>query len=129
MEQALADGSGADKCGRRHGAQHPVRRSLAGFPVRGWACLAIHLSLPSGWNVVAEISGPHLGALWGLLNAMGVAGAYFSPIFLGGLVDYLSNRGYAGRERWDPAFYVYASLLLTGACAWLFVNPEKSVVD
>jgi hypothetical protein len=28
-----------------------------------------------------------------------------------------------------PAFYVYASLLLTGAFAWLIVNPEKSVVD
>lgn len=94
-----------------------------------WACLAIHLSLPSGWNVVAEISGPHVGALWGLLNAMGVAGAYFSPIFLGGLVDYLSDLGYVGRARWDPAFYVYASLLLTGAFAWLLVNPEKSIVD
>jgi len=94
-----------------------------------WSCLAIHLSLPSGWNVVAEISGPHVGALWGLLNAMGVVGAYFSPIFLGGFVDYLSKLGYVGRDQWDPAFYVYAGLLLTGAFAWLFVNPEKSVVD
>lgn len=93
-----------------------------------WACLAIHLSLPSGWSVVAEISGPHVGALWGLLNAMGVAGAYLSPIFLGGFVDYLSKLGHVGREQWDPAFYVYAALLLTGAFAWLFVNPEKSVV-
>lgn len=94
-----------------------------------WSCLAIHLSLPSGWNVVAEISGPHVGALWGLLNAMGVAGAYCSPIFLGGFVDYLSKLGYVGRAQWDPAFYVYAGLLLVGAAAWLFVNPEKSVVD
>jgi MFS family permease len=93
-----------------------------------WACLAIHLSLPSAWNVVAEISGPHVGALWGLLNAMGVAGAYVSPIFLGGFVDYLGDLGHVGRERWDPAFYVYAGLLLIGAFAWLFVNPEKSVV-
>ena len=93
-----------------------------------WACLAIHLSLPSGWNVVAEISGPHLGALWGLLNSMGVAGAYLSPIFLGGFVDYLRKLGHVGREQWDPAFYVYAGLLLIGAFAWLFVDPEKSVV-
>ena len=53
----------------------------------------------------------------------------FGIIFLGGLVDYLSDLGYVGRDRWDPAFYVYASLLLAGAFAWLFVNPEKSVVD
>jgi hypothetical protein len=101
---------------------------LAALSTAG-ACLAIHLTLPAGWNVVAEISGPHVGALWGLLNAMGVAGAYCSPIFLGGLVDYLSALGYVGRQRWDPAFYVYASLLLTGAFAWLLVNPEQSVVD
>ena len=44
-------------------------------------------------------------------------------------MDYLSELGYVGREQWDPAFYVYAGLLLIGACAWLFVNPEKSVVD
>jgi MFS family permease len=101
---------------------------LAGL-CTAWACLAIHLALPSGWSVVAEISGPHVGALWGLLNAMGVVGAYLSPIFLGGLVDYLRDLGRVGRERWDPAFYVYAGLLLTGALAWLFVNPEKSVVE
>ena len=44
-------------------------------------------------------------------------------------MDYLSDRAYIGRERWDPAFYVYASLLLIGALAWLFVDPEKTVVD
>jgi MFS family permease len=94
-----------------------------------WACLAIHLSLPSGWSVVAEISGPHTGAIWGLLNAMGVVGAYLSPIFMGAVVDHFKGLGYLGRARWDPAYYVYAGLLLIGAVAWLFVNPEKSLVE
>jgi MFS transporter, ACS family, glucarate transporter len=93
-----------------------------------WACLAIHLSLPAGWNVVGEISGVHVGAIWGLLNAMGVVGAYFSPVFMGLVVDHFEKLGYVGRAQWDPAFYAYASLLLIGALAWLFVNPDRSVV-
>ena len=92
-----------------------------------WACLAIHLSLPSGWSVVAEISGPHTGAIWGLLNALGVVGAYLSPIFMGVVVDYFKELGHVGRAQWDPAYYVYAALLLIGAGAWLFVDPEKSI--
>ena len=40
----------------------------------GWACFAVHLQLPAVWNVVTEISGPHVGALWGLINSMGVPG-------------------------------------------------------
>jgi hypothetical protein len=79
--------------------------------------------------VVAEISGPHIGALWGLLNAIGVAGAYASPIFLGGSVDDLSDLSSVGRERWYPEFSVYTSLLLTGAFAGVLVNPEKRVAD
>jgi MFS family permease len=94
-----------------------------------WACLAIHLALPSGWNVVTEISGPHVGAIWGLLNAMGVVGAYLSPIFMGVVVDHFARLGYVGRAQWDPAFYVYAALLLTGAAAWGFVDPNTSVVE
>ncbi len=94
-----------------------------------WACLSIHLSLPSGWSVVAEISGPHTGAIWGLLNAMGVVGAYLSPIFMGAVVDHFEGLGYVGRAQWDPAYYVYAGLLLIGAVAWLFVDPEQSIFE
>jgi MFS family permease len=119
---ALASAAGGMLLSTQFDGPWPAALSMA------WACLAIHLSLPSGWNVVAEISGPHVGALWGLLNAMGVAGAYSSPIFLGGFVDYLGKLGHVGRGQWDPAFYVYAGLLLIGAVAWLFVDPEKSVV-
>lgn len=93
------------------------------------ACYAVHVTLPAGWCVVTEISGPHVGALWGLLNSLGVPGAIASQLFLGRFVDHLHELGYYGRQQWDPAFYVYAVLLLIGAVAWLFIDPEKRIAD
>jgi sugar phosphate permease len=94
-----------------------------------WACFAIHLALPAGWCAVTEIGGPHVGALFGLLNSVGVTGAFASQVFLGGFVDHMHELGFVGRAQWDPAFYVYAGLLLVGALGWLFVNPQKRVVN
>jgi sugar phosphate permease len=93
-----------------------------------WACLAVHLQLPACWSVVTEVSGPHVGAIWGLINTMGVPGAIGSQLFLGYFVDHLDKLGYVGREQWDPAYHVYAGFLLIGAGCWFFVNPDKRVV-
>lgn len=92
------------------------------------ACFAIHFQLAAWWSAVTEISGKHLGALFGLLNSMGVPGAVSSPLFLGWFVDWLAKRGYTGREQWDPAFYVYAVVLMFGAVCWLFIDVTKSAV-
>ena len=46
---------------------------------------------------------------------------------MGAVVDHFKELGYVGRAQWDPAYYVYAGLLLMGAVAWLFVDPEKSI--
>jgi hypothetical protein len=27
----------------------------------------------------------------------------------------------------EPAFYVYAGVLLVGACCWLFIDPRRTV--
>jgi MFS family permease len=94
-----------------------------------WACLAIHFQLASWWGAVTEISGPHLGALFGLMNSLGVPGAVASQLFLGWFVDWLGGLGYVGRAQWDPAFYVYGTFLLAGALCWLFIDATKSVVE
>jgi MFS family permease len=101
-----------------------------------WACVCLslacfcgHAQLSNWWAVVIEISGIHLGALFGLMNSMGVPGAFFSPIFLGTYADYRKAEGYFGREQWDPAFFLYAGVLLFGATLWLFIDPMKSAVE
>jgi MFS family permease len=93
-----------------------------------WACLAVHLPLASWWGVVTEISGKHLGAVFGLVNSMGLPGAIGSQLFLGQFVDWLGTFGYRGRAQWDPAFYLYGGVLLLGAVGWLFIDATKPLV-
>jgi sugar phosphate permease len=92
-----------------------------------WACLAVHLQLAAWWGVVTEISGKHLGALFGLMNSMGVPGAVGSQLFLGRFVDWLGGYGFAGRAQWDPSFYLYGAVLVVGAGCWLFIDAAKSI--
>jgi MFS transporter, ACS family, glucarate transporter len=92
-----------------------------------WACLAVHLQLASWWGAVTEFSGPHLGALFGLMNSLGVPGAVASQLFLGRFVDYLGALGHVGRAQWDPAFYLYGIVLVAGAVCWLFVDTTKTL--
>ncbi|MBI3839293.1 MAG: MFS transporter [Planctomycetia bacterium] len=81
------------------------------------------------WAITTEISGAHLGVVFGLMNSMGVPGAFASSMFLGQFVDSMAERGYVGREQWDPAFYVYDGVLVIGACCWLLVDSNQKVPD
>jgi MFS family permease len=93
------------------------------------ACLGLHAHAASWWGVVTDITGKHLGALFGLMNSMGIPGAFLSPYFLGWFVRWRGEHDYTGRDQWDPAFYVNVVVLLIGACCWLMVDARKSVVE
>jgi len=88
-----------------------------------------HAHIGNWWAATFEISGRHLGALFGLVNSLGVPGAFGSPIFMGEFADYRKGLGFTGRERWDPAFFVYAGVLLLGAICWLLVDATKSATE
>jgi MFS family permease len=93
------------------------------------ASLSASSMLASWWSVVMEISGKHIGALFGLMNSLGVPGAVASQIFFGWYADWRKDLGYTGRDQWDPGFYVCAGALLLGAVGWLFVDPSRSAVE
>src|SRR5262249_19057545 len=93
------------------------------------ACFFASAPIPSWWAVVTGLSGKHLGALFGLLNSLGVPGAFASQIFVGRYADWMHNLGYRGRDQWDPMFYLYGGVLLIGAFGWLWVDPKRSVVE
>jgi ACS family glucarate transporter-like MFS transporter len=93
------------------------------------ACLSVHAVLATWWAAVTDISGQHLGSLFGLLNSMGVPGAVASQLFFGYFADWMREQGFTGRDQWDPGFYVYAAVLLVGAFGWLFIDATKSVVE
>ena len=91
------------------------------------AAFAAFTCIAPWWGAVTDISGPHLGALFGLMNSLGVPGAMSSQIFLGSFADWMKSQGHSGRDQWDPAFAVYSLVLLIGAIGWLFVNPTRQV--
>jgi ACS family glucarate transporter-like MFS transporter len=92
------------------------------------ACLCANAHLANWWAAVTEISGRHLGSLFGLMNSMGVPGAVASQLFFGRFADWRGEHGFRGREQWEPGFYLYAAVLLAGALGWLFVDATRSVV-
>ncbi len=97
-----------------------------------WAAVAFAAAISQQatfWAITTEISGKHLGSIFGLMNSMGVPGAFVSTMFLGRFVDWMGARGYVGRAQWDPAFYVYAGVLLVGACCWLGVDARRTIPD
>jgi sugar phosphate permease len=97
-----------------------------------WAAVAFMAAISQQatfWAVTTEIGGAHLGVVFGLMNSMGVPGAFVSSVFLGRFVDWMGTQGHSGRAQWDPAFYVYAGVLVVGACCWLAVDARKKIPD
>jgi MFS family permease len=84
------------------------------------SCLAAMTTMSGWWSCAIEISGRHLGALFGLMNGMGVFGAMGSQFFFGAFADWRLAQGYSGREQWDPAFAFYIAALLAAALGWAF---------
>jgi ACS family glucarate transporter-like MFS transporter len=79
------------------------------------------------WTCVTQVSGRHIGALFGLLNSASVLGAMPSQFFFGWFSDYRGGLGYTGRAQWDPAFYVCTALLVIGSVFWLAVDPTRTI--
>jgi MFS family permease len=95
----------------------------------GLASFAANLHLPAWWGVVTDISGKHVGALFGLMNSLGVPGAVASQVYLGRFVDWRTDHGFSGRAAWDPGLYAYVVVLCFGACGWLFLDATRSAVE
>ncbi len=93
------------------------------------AFLCQQTALPAWWATVTKISGQHVGALFGLMNSMGIIGGIASQLFLGALADWLKDQGFSGRDQWDPGIYAYVAVMLTAMILWLFVDPRKSLVE
>jgi MFS family permease len=93
------------------------------------ASMSAMLAQATWWSSVTDISGRHIGALFGLMNSLGMPGAIAGPLFFGFFADRMKELGYEGRAQWDPGFYVYCGVLLLGAIGWLFVDTSKSVVE
>jgi MFS transporter, ACS family, glucarate transporter len=89
----------------------------------------VQLQLPAWWACATQVSGRHLGAIFGLMNMMGGFGRILSHSFIGGFADWRKSHGFTGRAQWDPSLYLYAVIALFGMILWALINPEKAVDD
>jgi MFS transporter, ACS family, glucarate transporter len=87
----------------------------------------VQLQLPAWWASATQVSGRHLGALFGLMNMMGGVGRMLSQLFVGSFADWRKSLGYTGRAQWDPSLYIYVVIALVGMVLWASINPEKTV--
>jgi MFS transporter, ACS family, glucarate transporter len=79
---------------------------------------ALYLSQSSFWSVTADIASGSSGSVSGFMNM----GNQF-----GGALTASLTPAIASRLGWTVPFYVAAGLAASGAVAWLFVNPERTL--
>lgn len=91
------------------------------------SCWSMFCQQTVWWSCACELSGRFLGSLFGLMNGMGVFGAMSSQFFFGYFADHRKQLGFTGRDQYDPAFWVYATVLVLGASCWLFINPSRVI--
>ncbi len=93
------------------------------------ALFCLQVSIPTWWTVVAEISGRHGAAMFGLMNGMGGLGVLVLNILVGRIVD----AGKADKtpliDVWRPIFDGVAVGLFVGAICWLLVDATRSIVE
>lgn len=94
------------------------------------SCFATQATQPLWWSSAISISGKHIGALFGLMNSVGVFGALSSQYLVGAIADWLGARGYEGRTQWDPIFYIDVGVLVIGSLLWfaflyVIVEPDE----
>lgn len=94
-----------------------------------FACLGVQLQVPAWWASATQVSGRHLGALFGMMNMIGALGGIASQLFMGRFADFMAGLGYAGRARWDPGFLIYTFVALIGMVIWIAIDPTKTVDD
>lgn len=93
------------------------------------ALFGVQIQVPAWWAAATQVSGRHVGALFGLMNMVGNVGGIVSPAFLGWFVDSMKAAGRTGRDQWDPGFWIYVGVALVGMVLWTLVDPRRVVED
>jgi ACS family glucarate transporter-like MFS transporter len=93
------------------------------------ALFFLQISIPTWWTVVAEISGRHGAAMWGLMNSLGGLGVFAMNLLVGRVVDAGERAKLPLLEIWQPVFDGVAIGLAFGAVCWLFVDATRSIVE
>lgn len=86
-------------------------------------------AIPNWWTVVAEISGRHGAALWGLMNSMGGLGVIVFTLLVGDFVESREKLGAGALDSWNTVFLSLAAVLGVGSLFWLCVHVGKPIAE
>jgi hypothetical protein len=92
------------------------------------ALFFVQMGQPVWWSVVAEISGRHGAAMWGLMNSMAGLVVMAGTWFVGHFVETRRLAGMSPDACWDPVFDVVSLCLFLGVISWLLVDSTYSIV-
>jgi sugar phosphate permease len=101
---------------------------VAATALNASALFCLQVSLPTWWTVVAEISGRHGAAMFGLMNGLGGLGVMAMNYFVGRIVDARQAAGYPLIDCWRPVFDGVALGLAVGAVCWMLVDVTRVIV-
>jgi MFS family permease len=76
-------------------------------------------SLPTQWGTITDMSGRASGTVFGLVNAVGAAGAFAAGPVLGRL-----KQDYG----WEGLFFCVAAMCLFSALTWLWIDCTRKLV-
>ncbi len=96
-------------------------------------CCAVALfftefAVPNWWTIVAEISGRHGAALWGLMNSMGGLGVILITLAVGHSVDQFSQH-HTLPAIWQVVFSMVALSTWCGCIMSLLVQPQRLIAS
>jgi len=92
------------------------------------ALFFVQATIPTWWTVVAEISGRHGAAMWGLMNSAGGLGNITVMFLVGAYLSSQEKLKTPPLEAWQPVFDGVALGLALGALCWMMVDATKSIV-
>ncbi len=91
---------------------------IVAVTLTGFSCFFTQATQSLWWSSAIQISGRHVGALFGLMNSVGVFGALSSQFLVGALADHFAGQGLSGRAQWDPIFLINCGVLIAAAVLW-----------
>ncbi|MEX2286476.1 MAG: MFS transporter, partial [Planctomycetaceae bacterium] len=82
------------------------------------------LSQPAAWSATLDVAGRNTSVVMGTMNMAGCIGAFWLPVGVGYLIDWIEASG----GDWNLVIYLTAAVHFAAAVSWLFVNPNDTTI-
>ena len=93
------------------------------------ALFFVQLGIPTWWAAVANISGRHGAAMWGLMNSLAGLAVMATTTLVGKFLDHRLAAGLPAADCWGPIFDGVGIALAIGVVCWLNVDVTRSIVE